>query len=87
MDFNPEMFGEAMGEMLKEVREELMKRIDGMQAKLDKCMTFAGDHQTALDYGPGALVRRDGGMYVAVKSIKAGTAFSARDGGGWERVI
>lgn len=87
MDFNPEMFGAAMGEIVREAVEPLHKRIDGMQAKLDRCMSYAGEHQSALDYAPGSLVRRDGGMYVAVKSIKAGTAFSSRDGGGWERVI
>ncbi len=82
-----ELFGAEVGKKLKEIETKLMIRIDGMQAKLDKCMTYAGEFQSALDYAPGSLVRRNGEMYVAVKHIKAGTAFTAREGSGWERVI
>lgn len=85
--FDHEAFGAAMGQLILESIEPLKKRIDGMQSKLDKCMTFAGDHQSALDYPPGSLVRRDGGTYVSVKAIKAGSVFSSREGGGWERVL
>lgn len=87
MSFDAEAFGAAVGEIIREAVMPLHARIDGMQAKLDKCMTYAGEHQTGLDYGRGSLVRRDGGVYLAVKAVKAGSAFSAREGSGWERII
>ena len=87
MSFDPEMFGQAIGETIKEAVERLENRIDGMQAKLDKCMAFSGNFQNALDYAPGALVRRGGQMFVATRHIKSGGKLVARDGSGWERII
>lgn len=93
MDFDPELFGAAIGEMLKEQREALEKQIqqmgqkvEGMQSKLDKCMSYAGDWQQALDYPPGSTVRRGSELYVATRHIKSGGNLSAREGSGWQCV-
>jgi len=97
-NIDPELLGQELAKVVNEKFAQAMTGInermraleaktEGMQSKLDKCMAFAGDFQSALDYGPGSLVRRNGEMYVAVKHIKAGTPFTAREGSGWERVL
>lgn len=93
MSIDFEMFGTAVGDTiiaalkpLKERIKQLEERTEGMQSKLDKCMSFAGDWQQASDYKPGALVRRGEDLFVATRHIKSGAALAARDGSGWERI-
>ncbi|MDN4587575.1 hypothetical protein DBA29_03560 [Xenophilus aerolatus] len=87
MDFDPEMFGKAVGEMIRDAVEPLHKRIEGMQAKLDKCLSFAGEWQSALDYPKGSLVRRGDQFFVATKHQHSGGSLSGREGSGWEKIF
>jgi hypothetical protein len=93
MNFDPEMFGQAIGEaILKAVKplaeriKQLEQRTEGMQSKLDKCMAYAGDFQQSLDYPPGSTVRRGAEVFVATRLIKSGGPLIAREGSGCERV-
>lgn len=87
MDFDPEAFGAAIGELIRDAVAPLQARIDGMQAKLDKAVSFAGDWQSSMNYAPGSLVRHGQETFVSVKHVKAGAAFTSREGSGWERIF
>lgn len=94
MEFDAEMFGAAIGELIRETAKRVEDRVatleakvEGMQLKLDKSLAYAGDWQHALDYGPGAVVAHKGAAYVALRAIQAGKADPARDGSGWVAVV
>jgi hypothetical protein len=91
-----EKFGEAVGLVIREVREtletqisELQERLDGMQKKLDRAeqrsMSFKGVFQTSIDYDLGSVVSVNDRLYVASKAIKAGN--TVREGSGWTLML
>jgi hypothetical protein len=91
-----EKFGEAVGVIIREVREELEKQIselqtqlDGVQKKLDRAeqrsMTFKGVFQSSLDYDAGSVVSVNDRLYFASKAIRSGG--SVREGGGWTLML
>lgn len=86
-NIDPEAFGAAVGEQLREMHEEIMKRIEGMQARVDKCVTFAGEWQAALDYPKGALVKKGHRLLIATKPHRSGDSIRWGDGTGWEKVF
>lgn len=83
--FDPEMFGAAIGELIRETVEPLAARIKQLETR--PVMAFAGEWQSALSYPAGSIVRQGGAAYVALRSIDVGKAPPARQGGGWERII
>ena len=85
-NIDPEAFGEAIGEMIREVHDTLSARIDTMQARVEKAMTYTGEFQTPLDYPAGSLVRRGEHLYVASKAIGAGGQPPNREGSGWQMI-
>jgi hypothetical protein len=94
MSFDPEEFGTAIGQLMREQREsfelqikQLTATVEGMQAKVDKSVSFVGDWQQAMDYRQGALVRRGADLFVAVRAVKAGSPLTAREGSGWESFV
>lgn len=94
MSIDPELFGKAVGEAVRKAIDPLHDRIkqlearaEGQQSRLDKCVAYGGDFQSALDYKAGTMVRRDNGLFLAVRQIKAGGSLNTREGGGWERII
>lgn len=85
MDFDPEMFGAAIGKGIRDAVAPLEARIEGMQVKLDRCAQFAGSFEAAQEYSKGALVKHGDGLYIAIKAIRSGG--NVRDGSGWQKLI
>ena len=86
--------GKAIRERIEDETRPLLERMSaleaktqGMQDRLDKCLSFAGEWQCALDYRPGTLVRRGQEVFVSVRHVRSGGTLAARDGSGWERIV
>lgn len=90
-NIDPEAFGNAMGELIRKRFEEeshhVDERLKRLESKIEKCMTYAGEFQSALDYKAGTLVRHHGRLLVATKDVKAGASGGTREGAGWEKVF
>lgn len=95
--FDPEVFGAAIGELIRETVEPLQERIKqiedrtkGMQTTIDNtrksALTFAGNWQSALSYPQGTVTRFGGAVYTAVRDITSGKGEPNRQGSGWERL-
>jgi hypothetical protein len=94
MNFDPEAFGAAIGQLMREQREsfelqikQLTAKLEGMQDRVDKGASFVGDWQQSMDYRQGSIVRRGADLYVAVRNVKSGNPLTARDGSGWESFV
>lgn len=90
--FDPEKFGEAIGDLIHESVEPLQKRLaalerGGAQKAAGRVgLAFKGEFQRALGYSEGDVVNRNDRLYVAVKDIPAGE--NLRDGmEGWVLMI
>ncbi|MDR6535595.1 hypothetical protein [Variovorax soli] len=83
--FDPEKFGEAIGELIRETVEPLQKRIAELEKQAGerrRSLSFKGEFQRALDYTEGDIVTRNDRIYLATKDMPAGDQL--RDGmHGW----
>lgn len=90
---DPEIFGAAMGDLVREAVEPLKKRIGDLEAQLGDAqksghrgLAFKGAFQRALAYDEGSVVTHGDRVYVAVKEIPAGEHL--RDGvDGWVLMV
>lgn len=67
--FDPEAFGKAVGEQIRDTVAPLLKRIDALEATGIK---FCGTHQRAMEYARGSVVVHNGSSWVAVKDMPDG---------------
>ena len=64
-----EVFGAAMGELIREALEPVERRLAALE---NMGLKFAGVHQRALDYSRGHVVVSGGSSWVALKSNPEG---------------
>jgi HK97 family phage prohead protease len=86
--FNFELFGAAVGKLIRDTVNPLQQRIKKLEAHAGdlkserRGLAFKGEFQRALPYSEGDLVTKGNRAYVAVKDIPAGEHL--RDGkDGW----
>ncbi|RZL68765.1 MAG: hypothetical protein EOP77_00125 [Variovorax sp.] len=84
--FDAEAFGAAVGELMAEKLGRMERRLVGMQAKIDKALSFAGDFQPTLDYPIGTAVRWQGGVFIAAKAMRAGGGEPSRNAA-WIKLV
>ncbi|WP_439518494.1 hypothetical protein [Hydrogenophaga sp.] len=90
--FDPEEFGKAVGEAIRNAVEPLHKRIavlesGGGKKAAGRCgLVFKGAFQRALDYEEGDVVTQNDRVYVAARAVSAGEGL--REGmAGWVLMV
>lgn len=85
--FDPELFGEAVADLIRETVAPLRARIKALEeSRAEGVMRHAGEFQRALAYRGGDVVRSGEGLYVATRDIEAGKADPQRQGSAWDRL-
>ena len=79
-NFDAEVFGAAIGELIREVTAPLAERIAALEATP---LTYDGPHETGKTYGKGVFVTHDGSLWHCNRE----TATRPGDGPAWTLAV